>query len=311
MPSPSPLFAALLAVACAVPVALPGCGTPRAFDARRDSTPGELPGGAVEVAAVNSAGILLVPTLVDGKGPFWFAVDTGASTVVVSTTCADAAGLRTEERRADLLTEIGRSVRTVEQTTIREVRVGSAPFKRVGALVADLSDLSKALGRTLDGILGMPILRHHVWTLDHGDHVVTIHGEHLGEPDGLRVLTVDLIDEVPSLELDVAGRKVRAMLDTGQRAPLALDDQLAALLAPKLSPAGTSYGQVLDGTVRRDLARLDGEVVAGAIRLTRPLVVLARGTRLGLGAVEGGRLTLDLSRGRIAVDPASVFEEAR
>ncbi|MCG3133780.1 MAG: hypothetical protein HMLKMBBP_01036 [Planctomycetes bacterium] len=303
------VLATVLAILLAAPLA--ACGTTRPFDARRDSTPGDLPGGAVEVAAVDASGILLVPVLVDGKGPFWFALDTGASTVVVSQSCAESAGLRTEERKADILTEIGRSIRTVDQTTIREIRVGPAPFKRVGALVADLTDLSRAIGRTLDGILGMPVLRHHVWTIDHGDHVVTIHSEHLGEPDGLRVLAVDLREEVPMLPVTVAGRRVAAMLDTGQRAPLALDGEEARHLAPRLSPAGRSYGQVLDGTVERDVMRLDGDVVAGAIRLERPLVVIARGTRLGLGALEGGRLTLDFPRGRIAVDPESVFSEAK
>ena len=308
-------FALTLSVALTL---LPGCRTTRAFDSRRSAVPVPLADGAVEIPYTDAAGILLLPALIDGKGPFAFAMDTGATTVVVGTAAVADAGLRTEERQATIVTELGERLRTVEQTQFRELRLGGVKMQRVGALVADLSDLSRSIGSPLDGIVGVSVLRHHVWTVDTLRRVVTVSDEAVPEPDGVNVLALDMSAELPELEIEIAGRRIKATLDTGQRAALSLSADDARPLRGLMEVVGTSTGQVLDGRVERELARLSVDVRAGALVLEQPVVILATGTRIGLAAFEGRRFTLDLAKGRLwlrtsvdTVSPANAPRDAR
>jgi hypothetical protein len=55
--------------------------------------------------------------------------------------------------------------------------------------------------------------------------------------------------------------------------------------------------------VERQIARLNGTVRAGPLVLESPLLLLASGTRLGLGAFAGRRFTLDLESARVVLAP--------
>lgn len=295
------LPAALLLVLSAFAFGAAGCRAPRPFDGRRDATPVPLLTPEVEIPFADVNGIVMLPTLVDGQGPFEFALDTGATTIVVGEATVERVGLRTEERSATLLTELGERLRTVEQTRIRELRVGAVRTKNLGALVADLFPLSRTIGRSLDGIVGVTVLRHHTWTIDLTRNVVTVSDEQLPEPDGVNVLALDMSSELPELEIEIAGRRMKALFDTGQRAPLSLSEEDARPLRGLMEIVGTSVGQVLDGRVDRELARLSTDVRIGSLVLEKPSVILASGTRVGLGAFAGRVFTFDLAKGRLRI----------
>ena len=277
------------------------CAARRPFDARRAAKAVPFEAGAVEWPVRVVRGVVLVPTMIDGHGPFTFALDTGSTTIVVSESTADAAGLAVERRNGSIVTEAGRTDGTVVQAAIRELRVGQARFGRVAALVADLDGLSKGIGRPLDGILGMPVLTQHLWTFDPDRVVLLLEEGALPPPDGAEILPLVLDDGLPALHIDVAGRPVTAIVDTGQRMALSLSLDDTALLRGSLRVIGDSVGQVLDGEVRRDVARLDGDVRIGPIVLRAPPVLLGRASRLGMTAFQGRTLTFDLANGRLRV----------
>lgn len=277
------------------------CAETRPFDARRPAKSVPFTAGPVESPVRVVRGVVLVPTMIDGRGPFTFALDTGSTTVVVSEATAEAADLRPERRAGSIVTEAGRTDGTVLQATIRDLRIGDARFGRVGALVADLDGLSKGIGRKLDGILGMPLLTQHLWTFDPARAVIRLEEGALPLPDDGEILALVMDDGLPALRIDVAGRPVTAIVDTGQRMALSLSLSDAAALEGSLRVIGDSVGQVLDGEVRRDVARLDGDVRVGPIVLRAPPVLLGRASRLGMTAFQGRTLTFDLANGRLRV----------
>ncbi|MCE9634665.1 MAG: retroviral-like aspartic protease family protein [Planctomycetes bacterium] len=307
--------AATLVVAVLVAALVaPGCATDRPFDARRRSRPVPLEGAVVEVPVSVAQGVVLVPTLVDGRGPFWFALDTGSTTVVISEKVAEAVGVRVENRTGSIVTESGRRDGKIVQADLREVRVGQASFRRVGALVADLDGLSRGVGRPLDGILGMPVLVDHLWTIDTGHSLLRIEeGTLPAEPptgviagniagDTTETLALVLDGGLPTLRIDVAGRTMNAIVDTGQRMAISVGPDDAGPLRTDLRVIGESVGQVLDGEVRRDVARLDGDVrISPSVVLRAPPVLLGRATRIGMAAFEGRVLTFDLGHLRMRV----------
>lgn len=259
---------------------------------------------SVEATLVD--GTLLVPVTIDGRGPFRFAVDTGSTTVIVDRGVAGRARLPVTRRTGALLTEAGRHEGDMPQARIRSMRVGDAEFRGVGALVADLSPLSGPGGRRLDGILGMPVLRSHVWTLDLGGGRVTVAPAATATPrpdDPRNEIPVAFEGGLPHVDAVLSGHRVNALLDTGQWTHFALSPGDSRAVRARLEPLGTTTRHVLGGSVEREAARLDGEARVGPLIVLRPEVVLASSTRTGLGVFEGRTLVLDFARARVTVAP--------
>lgn len=280
--------------------ALCACGTRRPFDARREPSPVPLEGQVVEVPVGVSAGVVLVPTMVDGRGPLWFVLDTGSTTVVVSEKAAELTGMRIETRRGSIVTEAGRSEGDVRQAMLREIRIGNASYRFPTALVMDLDGISRGIGRPVDGILGVPLMRAHLWEIDADGATLRIFdGDVAASGAGTIPLTMD--DGLPTIPIDVAGTRMAAIVDTGQRMAVSVGPDDVGPVRPLLREIGESVGQVLDGEVRRPVARLDGDVVvAPDIVLRAPAILLGRATRVGMQSFAGRVLTFDMKNARMS-----------
>jgi hypothetical protein len=98
-----------------------------------------------------------------------FLVDTGSTATVVSQGLAKAIGQK--ERNAAKRTVPVRSANdgeiTLETVTLKRLQLGEAKFDRVAALVYDFEELSAHLGVTIDGLIGFPVFRDALLTLDY------------------------------------------------------------------------------------------------------------------------------------------------
>lgn len=109
--------------------------------------------------------LVLATVFVNGRGPYTFAVDTGASVTTVSPELASALDL--ESTGATGMTGAG----GVMQATIGRVRsltMGGAMLEDLAVVTSDfLGPLSTALGTKLDGIVGYNFLRRYRVTIDY------------------------------------------------------------------------------------------------------------------------------------------------
>jgi predicted aspartyl protease len=114
---------------------------------------------------------LLVPTLVNGKGPYEFALDTGAATTVLSQDLANSLGLK-----AGIASEgIGAGGRVgVSITSVDSLAIGEAKQDNLQVAITDLSLLSKAVGTTLAGIIGYNFLKNFKMTIDYSHGILTL-----------------------------------------------------------------------------------------------------------------------------------------
>lgn len=108
--------------------------------------------------------VILVPTFVNGKGPFEFALDTGASLTVVSAELARNLGVAAGEAKAGM--GAGGTVQ-VSISKVDSVRIGSAELPNLQVAIADLNALSLAAGLKLDGIIGFNLLKGFQVTIDY------------------------------------------------------------------------------------------------------------------------------------------------
>jgi predicted aspartyl protease len=115
--------------------------------------------------------LILVPVFVDGRGPYSFVMDTGATTTVVSTELADALALPRGEKQ-DGRGAAGKM--TLVESRLPSLTVGHQTLDSLPVSVTDLSFLGRAMGEQVDGALGHSFLRHFVMTLDYATNALTL-----------------------------------------------------------------------------------------------------------------------------------------
>ena len=115
--------------------------------------------------ASTSKPLILVPAIVNGQGPFQFALDTGASRTMLSSQLAEKLAIATTDDRP--VTGGGGPIKilagkvsslAVGDAAVRDHAIGAGEF---------INMLSKAIGAQLDGIIGYNFLNQFKVTIDY------------------------------------------------------------------------------------------------------------------------------------------------
>ena len=115
--------------------------------------------------------LLLVPVLVNDKGPYEFALDTGASMTVLSINLASNLGIKAGATKEG----VGAGGRVkVSLTSVRSVAIGEAHFDKLEAVITDLSAISQAVETKLDGIIGYNFLKNFKVTIDYPNNILSL-----------------------------------------------------------------------------------------------------------------------------------------
>lgn len=108
--------------------------------------------------------VVLVPVLLNGKGPYQFALDTGAGQTVVSSEVARELALEQGEKKEAL--GAGGKV-SVSLSRVNSIAVESAKVEDLAVVITDVSLLRLAVGGKLDGILGYNYFNNFKVTIDY------------------------------------------------------------------------------------------------------------------------------------------------
>ena len=106
----------------------------------------------------------MVPVMIDGRGPFRFVLDTGATLTCVDVALADSLGLRDQAGVQGYGAGVGGqgAVRLVE---IDSMSLGAASATDLPACVLDLAGFEQ-IGLDVDGLVGLNFLSAFRMTLD-------------------------------------------------------------------------------------------------------------------------------------------------
>ncbi len=107
----------------------------------------------------------VIGVLVNGRGPFDFIVDTGASHLVIGQDLAAELDLPAGDGHLPGMGAGGAI--TPARTTLRELRVGSIALHDAQAGVMDLASVSHTAETRISGILGYPFFAGRVITIDY------------------------------------------------------------------------------------------------------------------------------------------------
>jgi len=234
------LLLALLQAASAppVPATAPPAPDPAALPSPlpvdSSTVPGTPASTAVKLREVDTR--MTVPVLINGKGPFRFIVDSGATRTVISSTLAAQLGL--PSAGVVPLHSVG-GESDVPAVHIDSLYVGALPAKEIVAPMLDEANLGGL------GILGIDTLKGKKVVIDMVHHAMSVEPADKYTPpaaDGEIIVTArSRFGQLVLADADAAGQKIYAIVDTGSMVTLGnltLRDKLVRRkrAAPQLVP---------------------------------------------------------------------------
>ncbi len=217
----------------------------------------------------------------DGK-TYRFLVDTGSTATLVTPDLARRFALKerkgTLPRKVQVRSANGGEIE-LAAITLGQFRLGDASFERVPALVFDFTELSSHLGLTIDGIIGFPVFRDTILTMDYPAQRLVIAPYPLGNPPAPRpaplVSTVPFNNEqgTPLIPIQMGNESFIVLVDSGSDGSLSLNP---VGLHPRFAngPRVGTLISSLQGDRRQLTGRLDQDVLIGTHTIQKPVVDL-------------------------------------
>jgi predicted aspartyl protease len=189
-------------------------------------------------------GRILVPVLINGRGPFRMVVDTGASQSTISPRAAGLLGLTSVNQPSVRVNGITGTAE-LPSVAVDRLQCGDFVLEHVMLPVVWAPVMSNA-----DGILGVGGLTKHRLLVDFQHNRVSLAGTRSALPDFLRVPAKRLDGGLFTVAARIGGVKVTAIIDTGSQRTLgnlALRDALLANHRHDAKPEMTTvYGATTD-----------------------------------------------------------------
>ena len=198
--------------------------------------------------------LILVPVFVEGKGPYEFILDTGASISLLSSELGRSLGVAvtgTEEGMG------AGGAHTLELGRVGSLSIGDTDLHDVEVALSDeLARFGAVVGARIDGDIGYNVLKHFRVTIDYGHNLMNLSGAP-GESgkDGAVHFEIAPTKPLMVLPVEVNGSgPYRFCLDTGT-SMTAISPSLAARLGISMRP-GARQGMGAGGRISVSFGRL-------------------------------------------------------
>ena len=237
------------------------------------STRIELPLAAVSVPMKDWGGRPAVEARINGKGPFKLLVDTGTGfKAYLHDDLVKELGITTT---GTLQTHCGKE--KLDKITVGTLTIGGATFTGIEGVRANDGPGGAIAGEDFRGILGLPLFKDCLLTLDFpGRRVMLEHGE-LPEPGGETIAysADEEHDYGVTVTLSAAGTPVKAHIDTGSPALVTLLNKWQKDLPLKGKPRVMGIARTPQGEARVSVATLDGTLKLGQHEWKNPHIDFA------------------------------------
>ena len=207
----------------------------------------------VVALAIDARGGIAVPVVVNGAGPFFFILDTGAARSIVADDLARELGAPVVAK-SEVVTSAGSDMRLVVR--LASVAVASARVDAVLAPVVPAANLAR-LGRAVRGLLGQDFLSGFNYTLDYRRRQLTW-DEPLtcGAPDAVRMAAAE--GRFVVVAETGRGARIRLVPDTGAEVAVLFQGREPRPRPSELRVGGVTLYDVPVAVVARDDPHSDG-----------------------------------------------------
>jgi hypothetical protein len=271
----------LLLAACAALLMLGGCAALPSVSSpfrRTPPRPGRTTLGSQLVVVPTKAigNYLIVEAKWDRFGPYHFLIDTGSSVTLVTPALAQRYASTSAQLphapRVQVRSAAG-AITELAPTTLRQLSLGDARFDDVYALVYDCSALSAHLGVKIDGILGFPLFRETLLTLDYPHSRVLLQSPRRTALVPGSAIPLNDSSKTPVIAMRLGERTIFALIDSGSDAPLSLNPVGLDLAFASPPRPGATVG-TLTGDRSQQIGRLADTLGIGDYQLPRPIIDL-------------------------------------
>lgn len=254
----------------------------------------------VALPTIASPGGLCIEAKINGAGPFKLIVDTGMGILLLTPQTARAAHL--EPTRSSISIDTSATIVTCALTVADRVESGGWAIRRFAAAITNESDLIPFRELGVDGVIGLNQFADSVLEIDFpAQRVYVVRPGTAHYPSDRAVAYRGL---VPEVQLDVAGRSIPALIDTGSNCGLILPEMRGYPLIGPIDKddgiGGFAIGVKQPG--RGENARLDGDVHLGPAVWRNPPVRAAVPTQeasIGSDILRARKLAIDQQSHRI------------
>src|SRR5215216_4724201 len=299
----SPRFAAAAVAGCLVMIPVADAQVRRQGPPPKPFARSEMSSASASVEVPMLAGPELPHEVrIDGKGPYRFALDTGAGGGGrISSALAKTLGLEVVGQAIGG-DPTGKNRQTIDIVEAGSLAVGGATFSGVhlGA-----RDFPSAPGGEpgFDGILGIGLFEDHLLTLDYPGQRVRIEKGELPAADGREILDFENPRGIPSIRVKIGDLEMAADVDSGnQKGELVLPASYIGKVALEKDPVVVGRGRTASNEFEIKQAPLKGAVRIGGQTVERPLVDFVEGfptANLGHAFLRRFAVTIDQKNHRI------------
>jgi hypothetical protein len=251
------------------------------------STPRQAPGRTVvEVKATSLpariiSNFFLIESRWDDGRTYRFLIDTGSTVSYVSPDLAKRFAVKAKkgDQTAVQVRSANGGEIDLESIILRRLTLGDSHFERVQALIFDFGDLSSHLGLQIDGIIGFPVFRNTLLTMDYpASRLIIAPYPAVFAPlpkQTPRVSTIAFNNQqgTPLIPIQMGNESFIGLIDTGSDGSLSLNP---AGLHPRFAN-GPRIGTIissLQGDRRQLTGRLGQNVLIGGHMIEQPVVDL-------------------------------------
>lgn len=253
-----------------------------------------------------------VEVMVNGKGPFLFAIDTGAQGGArIDSSLVAQLGLKTSGQ-AQASDGSGRNVQTLETVEVDSIALGDIKLDKVTAITRNYNT-SPNLPK-IDGILGYGLFADYLLTLDFPAKRVRVETGELPKTNAANVLNLDSSRGIAIVEIEVGNQKVKAHLDSGNTVGgFILATAVVEKAALASEPIVVGRARTVSNDVEIKQVRLKDTIRLGGFEFSEPTVTFPALSDANVGSKILGEFaaTFDQKNNRLKLERAKAAQETK
>ena len=259
---------------------------------------------SVAVARMQFRGLMpVIEVKLNGQGPYAFTIDTGAGMQADIDTSV-AAQLKLQPNGKVLNGDpSGENDREVDTARIDSIAFGGAEFRNVTAVIRpqritrDYPDV--------DGILGFALFTDYLLTLDYPAMQVRLARGALPAANGADVLSFEIENRIPVIEVAIGKIRVRAHVDSGNFvAGFILPEELVEQLQLLSQPVVVGRARSVSNQIEIKQAQLRDTIQIGRYGYPQAMITFPAlsDTNVGLKVLREFALTFDQKNRRMKLE---------
>lgn len=267
-----------------------------------------IPSGEV-VLPIKSNGLHMpiVEVMVNGSGPYRFALDTcAAHGGAINSEIAEKLGAKAvgEVMVSD---GTGKNPATRKIYGLSKLSVGGIQFDDVRMIEHKMSSAAAAAKdrRNIDGVLGFGLWKELLLSIDYPKAQVTLSRGELSKEESV---PFQLGNGIVNVQLEVSGKKLNCHLDSGNEGGIVLPLAIAKDLPLDKEPVKIGQAHTVSNVIDIYGATLKGDLEVAGVKFENPKIEFSeifRGANVGSRALFEYKVTIDQKNGLLKIAKGS------